>query len=469
MTIIDNRRNISAIFIIISDVCAIFVTILFNYELYDSTAAYGNIKINLLIYMFVFTMVFISICKNVFNHYFERSSEYDEAINIFYCIFFIGSLSMSFIYAFSLSSSPDKHIYFFFFLPLVVLLFRQIIRILLNSINLWMIPTVVISMEGEKEHVVAALLSQFNLGLNISNIIQIKIIDLEDNLFSEKLLESLTISCQKISNPEIVLALHDMPSQLINFIENYLLQNRIKYHIIPDIGIGSINSSHVSHFFKSELLILTPIIPLTKAINQIIKRLFDIIFSLIALMFLFPLLCVIFYLIKYTDAESHPIYSHLRYGKSGKTFYCYKFRTMHKDSEMLLNNYLSQNIDARNEWSKDHKLKNDPRITRLGKFLRKYSLDELPQLLNVLVGDMSIVGPRPITQVEVSKYGSNIYYYELIQPGLTGLWQISGRNLTTYGERIALDLWYIKNWSFFYDIAIIIRTVYVVLTVKGAY
>ena len=142
---------------------------------------------------------------------------------------------------------------------------------------------------------------------------------------------------------------------------------------------------------------------------------------------------------------------------------------MRPDADKVLNELLENDPVARSEWDKDFKLTNDPRITAVGHFLRRTSLDELPQLINVLKGEMSLVGPRPIVQAELARYGEQTALYLQVTPGITGLWQISGRNDTTYAERVALDAWYVQNWSLWYDIAILFKTVDVVINRRGAY
>jgi len=164
-----------------------------------------------------------------------------------------------------------------------------------------------------------------------------------------------------------------------------------------------------------------------------------------------------------------PIIIHQRVGRGGRFFNCLKFRTMVQNQEQVLQDYLAKNPDAAKEWNETHKLKNDPRITKVGRLLRKTSLDELPQLFNVLKGDMSIVGPRPIVAQEAEKYGSNFLHYASVKPGITGLWQVSGRNDLSYEKRVEIDSYYARNWSIIGDIAIMLKTIPAVLLQKGAY
>lgn len=162
-------------------------------------------------------------------------------------------------------------------------------------------------------------------------------------------------------------------------------------------------------------------------------------------------------------------YGQKRVGRDRNPFLAWKFRTMHPNAAELLEEYLNSDPELRAEWEKDHKLRNDPRVTPVGRFLRKTSLDELPQLWNILVGEMSLVGPRPVVEAEASKYGPEFGRYLSVPPGLTGLWQVSGRNWTTYEERINLDAFYVENWSLMFDLYILARTVKAVVSGHGAY
>lgn len=163
------------------------------------------------------------------------------------------------------------------------------------------------------------------------------------------------------------------------------------------------------------------------------------------------------------------IYAHPRIGKDGKVFKCLKFRSMIVNSDDVLRDYLKINMEARAEWGADQKLRKDPRITRIGAFLRKTSLDELPQLMNVLRGEMSLVGPRPIVKDEVVRYGEFIRHYYDATPGITGLWQVSGRNDLSYDERVQLDANYVRHWSLWRDVKILFMTVPALLNRSGAY
>jgi lipopolysaccharide/colanic/teichoic acid biosynthesis glycosyltransferase len=180
-----------------------------------------------------------------------------------------------------------------------------------------------------------------------------------------------------------------------------------------------------------------------------------------------PLLAVVTFMIWRRDGAP-VLFAHYRVGCDGKLFRCMKFRTMRRDAEQVLSDLLRDSPQARAEWASGQKLGNDPRITPVGRFLRSSSFDELPQLLNVLRGEMSLVGPRPITVAELTRYGMVRWHYLSVRPGMTGLWQVSGRNNTSYDERVALDKRYVEQRSFWFDVGILLRTVRVVVAREGA-
>lgn len=202
--------------------------------------------------------------------------------------------------------------------------------------------------------------------------------------------------------------------------------------------------------------------------TRVAKRGLDIIVAAFSIVFLSPLLLLVALAVYLLDG--YPIFiSHPRLGLGGRFFSCLKFRSMRLNPEAVLKRHLEAHPEARAEWEANHKLKNDPRITALGRVLRKTSIDELPQLLNILRGEMSLVGPRPIVAEEAIKYGHNIVDYLSVRPGLTGMWQVNGRSETTYSERVALDVAYARRRTFAQDITILFKTFSVVLTSKGSY
>lgn len=197
-------------------------------------------------------------------------------------------------------------------------------------------------------------------------------------------------------------------------------------------------------------------------------RVFDVTLILLALPFILFVFLIISIMIV-LDSRGGVIYKQTRIGKGGLKFKAYKFRTMVLDADQVLQRYLDDSPELKAEWLATHKLKRDPRVTRVGAILRKVSLDEMPQFWNILKGDMSLIGPRPIVEAEIEKYGGCFDLYKQARPGLTGLWQVSGRSDTSYMQRVELDEFYLLNRNFKLDIQILLKTVYVVLSRKGAY
>lgn len=203
-------------------------------------------------------------------------------------------------------------------------------------------------------------------------------------------------------------------------------------------------------------------------INGLLKRTMDILITLLLGLIFLPVFLLTAMLVR-LDSPGPIFYSQQRLGKNGRKIIIYKFRSMRCNADHLLMEYLRNCPSARFEWEKTQKLRCDPRLTRVGKWIREFSLDELPQLFNILKGDMSLVGPRPILLDQEELYGLEINIYLMVRPGLTGFWQVSGRNHTTFFQRTLYDAYYIRNWSVWLDIIILLRTVWVVLSRDGAY
>lgn len=245
------------------------------------------------------------------------------------------------------------------------------------------------------------------------------------------------------------------------------IQNSVEnISFIPNLIGTPMASVNPSILFTEKILMLNLKNNLANPYNRIFKRLFDIFLTIFGGILILPLIVLIIIAVA-IDNRGKVIFAHYRVGRGGKLFPCYKFQTMRPNFN--LQEYLEKNPAAKKEWDESFKLIDDPRVTKLGKFLRKYSLDELPQLFNVLKGDMSLVGPRPIVKEEKCKYGKFIREYLMVLPGITGMWQVSGRSNTTYEERVAMDTWYVRNWSVWIDILYLFKTVKAVISAKGAY
>ena len=254
------------------------------------------------------------------------------------------------------------------------------------------------------------------------------------------------------------------------------LQNlitRLQPHVrniafVPDLIGTPMADVEVNLLFSEKIPLLSLRNNLARASNRFIKRTFDLTATILGGIVISPILLLLFIVVG-IDNKGRIIFAHRRVGQYGEEFNCYKFQSMVPDAGKRLEEYLAANPEAKKEWEENFKLEHDPRVTKLGAFLRRTSLDELPQLWNVIMGDMSLVGPRPIVQAEVPKYGPYIREYYMVPPGITGMWQVSGRSDTTYEERVAMDTWYVRNWSVWIDLVFLFKTIKAVACGKGAY
>ena len=237
---------------------------------------------------------------------------------------------------------------------------------------------------------------------------------------------------------------------------------------VPDLIGLPLNGVVVENVYQERVPLMSLQNNLARPYNRLVKRIFDLVVTTIGTICISPILLLLAILVK-LDSPGPVFFAHKRIGKDGKEFPCLKFRSMCVDADAKLKEYLAANPEAKKEWDAEFKLKDDPRVTRMGRILRRTSLDELPQLFNVLRGEMSLVGPRPIVTAEIPKYGDYIHDFYMVHPGITGMWQVNGRSDTTYEERVQMDSWYVRNWSVWLDIMLLWKTVGVVLSHKGAY
>lgn len=248
-------------------------------------------------------------------------------------------------------------------------------------------------------------------------------------------------------------------------------------HLFDDEAVESHPAAAVSMPAQSALRPFVPVNPAYQPdrvtlnvswSDEVLKRIFDVVFALAMLILVLPLMIVLAVALQ-IDSPGSIWFTQRRIGRHGRMFHCIKFRTMHENAAQMLEDLLASDPAARAEWEANHKLQNDPRVSAFGSLVRKLSMDELPQLLNILRGEMSVVGPRPIVQEEVTKYGEFFRDYCAVKPGLTGLWQVSGRNDVSYDERVQLDCRYTREMSFKLDLQIVLKTVTAVTTARGSY
>lgn len=276
----------------------------------------------------------------------------------------------------------------------------------------------------------------------------------------ERYIKTADIHDVVVAKPELS---REALTKLINVIQ-HKAENTL---FIPDISGIAVSGTELRHFFKEQIMMIDIRNNLSQPLIYAAKRTLDYITGFVVLVFLFVPLLLIALIVKLTT-KGPAILKQERLGRNGRLFGCYKFRTMYHDAEERLKEILDRDPEAKKEWQEYWKLKNDPRVTPVGGFLRKTSLDELPQLLNIVKGEMSLVGPRPYLPREWPFIEEESPTIHALPPGITGLWQVSGRNETSNEYRIMLDSWYVKNWNLWLDIMIILKTVGVVLKREGA-
>jgi Undecaprenyl-phosphate galactose phosphotransferase WbaP len=370
-------------------------------------------------------------------------------------------------------------------LALLVLmpLSRSLSRRLLVAMQLWQRPTVIIGNGENALATLAALRSEPGMGFDVRLFMVTPPEDSTGSALISQPQPALAPVCEgirtvpwsdqpdqlkRLRNMHVVIALEANQRKTREALLRRLIQNSIMdVHVVPAMRGVPLHGMEASQFFSQEVLLIQLHTNLRNQAYQWFKRAFDVVVSMALLTLLFPLFVYLHFKI---TADGGPlIYGHTRVGRNGVPYQCLKFRTMVVNSAEVLADLLARDPAARAEWEKDFKLKNDPRVNRFGNFLRRSSIDELPQLWNVLRGDMSLVGPRPVVQAELERYQDDVAYYLMSRPGMTGLWQVSGRNDVDYGTRVYFDAWYVKNWSLWTDLVILIKTVAVVLKRAGAY
>lgn len=383
---------------------------------------------------------------------------------------FLGLGTLSFylrnVESFSRASFGLAWIFTIFFLPLN----RHAFRKLCASLGLWGEPAVLIGFGQLGSQILNVLLDHPELGLRPVAIIDgfassflpkapIPYYSLEGEINPDRISDLAGVKTAVLISSEIPARLHEkiVSGQWHEF--GHLI-------VIPDGQFGS--SVWVEAHDLGGMLGLEVRQKLFSVYEQTLKRAIDILLIVAASPFVALLFLVLAGLIR-IDSPGSILYRQERIGKGGKKFSIWKFRTMVENADEILAHYLQKHPELAEEWNTSHKLKNDPRVTTIGKFLRRFSLDEFPQIINVLQGDMSLVGPRPIVGAEIAYYRHSYLLYKRVKPGLTGLWQVSGRNDTSYDQRVRLDLYYVNNWSIWLDIFILAKTIKAVLVGKGAY
>lgn len=365
----------------------------------------------------------------------------------------------------------EAYIIALFILPLS----RYLGKTILAQVGIWKEPLIIMGTGKTGQIVAEALVNDKYLGYTIAGFItddnQRKKGSLKINGDKYPVLGRFSDAANILNSTgirRVVVAAPELPGQELVSLTNQLQPYTRSILVVPDLfGIPGI-SGEVDYFFDEQIIAFRTRNNLASGVNIVTKRMFDIVVGFILLILLLPILLIIALAIK-LDSPGPVGFSHKRVGRGGREFNCYKFRSMVANAQVVLAEILEKDPTLKEEWERDFKLKNDPRVTRVGKILRKTSLDELPQIFNVIKGEMSLVGPRPIVNDEIEKFGHYASDYFMVLPGMTGLWGVSGRSDIDYDERVRLEAWYVRNWSLWLDISLLFRTLGVVIGKKGAY
>ncbi|MCK9804842.1 undecaprenyl-phosphate galactose phosphotransferase WbaP [Klebsiella pneumoniae] len=404
------------------------------------------------------------------RHYFYRKTFWFELKEILRTLVIFAIIEIAVIAFTTWSFSRALWVITWIFILLLVPFSRILTKYLLNKLGYWQRDTWIFGSGNNAIYAYKAIISEQNLGLKI-----IGFIASEGGVRAGETINGIKVISNDIDwlrgedkKTQFIVAVESHQSEMRNsWLRNFMIQGFRYVSVIPTLRGMPLDSTDMSFIFSHEVMIFRVQQNLAKLSSRTLKRLFDIIASIAIIILLSP---VLLYISRQVKKDGGPaIYGHERIGKDGKPFKCLKFRSMVTNSKDVLNELLQNDPEAKREWDTTFKLKNDPRITKIGAVLRRTSLDELPQLFNVLKGEMSLVGPRPIITAELERYNEEVDYYLLSKPGMTGLWQVSGRSDVDYETRVYLDAWYVKNWSMWNDIAILFKTVGVVLKKDGAY
>ncbi len=417
-------------------------------------------------------LVFFLFSKKLYT---KRLPLWDEAKEIVEAVIYTTLFSFTVIYLKRMWNFPRSILIFYTLFGCILIPFtRYYFKLFLNKIGIFSKDILILGAGNAGKIVANTILNDREMGFRLKGFLDDKKVGYNIDIGKQtyKVLGKINDFRSIVKKKNIDTVIIAMPSlgidklaNITNYVQRYVKQ----LYIVPEMKGISTSNTELCHIFYEQIFLLQINNNLQLLRNRILKRLFDIFMAISLIPFIVPLVVVIGILIK-LDSKGPVFFPHKRIGKDGKKIKIYKFRTMYIDATNRLNKILEKDENTKKEWETFFKLKNDPRITKIGKFLRKTSLDELPQFFNVLKGEMSFVGPRPVVKYEIKKYYKEYSkFYFMVKPGITGLWQVSGRNNISYEKRVKLDAWYVLNWSLWLDIVILFKTIRVVVKGEGAY
>ena len=388
-------------------------------------------------------------------------------------------MAIAFIYILGLAQEISRFLVIMVWLLslLLIPIARYYSKKLLLKYNIWKCPVILIGDSSSAALLSGALSREKTMGYELIGLVDIGEVgmtgqinhDLEHKLPTIKSLSEAEKVIAETNVQDVIIAAPGLPSRELVELTNRFQALTNNVIIVPDLFGITLNGIDMAYLFEEQTILLQVKNRLKSPLNRLIKRLFDLFAGTVIFILSSPILLAAAIAIK-LNSKGSVFYIQERIGQGGSRFSVYKFRTMYNNADQIMENHLASNEEASREWEVFKKLRTfDPRVTKVGRFLRRFSLDELAQLINVLKGEMSLVGPRPYMPSEeylLGSYAKDIY---VTKPGLTGLWQVSGRNNLNFDSRISLDSWYVKNWSLWLDLVLLLKTLRVVIKTDGAY
>jgi Undecaprenyl-phosphate galactose phosphotransferase WbaP len=412
------------------------------------------------------------------NLYQKRLPFWTETETILKAVTLSVFLTIVWLYLAKVNDEISRTVIVLIWLTLLILLplFRYYGKLLLVYLNLWNKPVIICGSGLSADLIINAFKREKTIGYEIIGL-------LEDNYHSGNRTEQSTSAGVKVLGStddaeriikatgvkDVVVALSEMPTDQLVKLTNRLQQLTNNVLLVPGLFGLALNGIELNYFFEEQTLLLQIKNRLKSTSNRLFKNFFDLTVGLIFFTLSLPFFMIIALAIR-LESKGPVFYIAPRIGQGGELFKCYKFRSMRLNAKTILEKYLAENKTAMAEWQRYQKLTGyDPRVTKVGALLRRFSIDELPQLLNVLKGEMSLVGPRPYLPRERNLMAEWLEDITVAKPGITGLWQVSGRNNISFSGRLKLDSWYMKNWSPWLDLILLLRTIKVVIKANGAH
>ncbi len=430
----------------------------------------GTLHISWFSFWIVFPLLYL-IFINIEQLYSRRMQFWKLIEKLFYASIYAIVSIILFLYVGQIAASTSRlFIILFGIISFLFLIFsRYIVKKIFERFGVLQIPILIIGAGKTAEILAKCILDDVGMGYKVIGL-------LEDNNVEDGILKKFPVLggfadaesvIKKTGVQNLLIAAPGLEQvTLVKLID--AVQPLVKsVGVVPNLVGVPMSGVEIESLLNEKIMILYLKNNLVKPVNKLLKIFFEIILTVISIVIFSPVLCIIALLI-YLDSKGPIIYDGKRVGQGEKEFKCYKFRSMYVNGEEILANYLQNNNDKLQEWQIFHKLNDDPRVTLVGKFLRKTSLDELPQIFNVLMGHMSLVGPRPYLKNEIKEMGEAKNIILLAKPGITGYWQVNGRSDVSFEERVKMDCWYVKNWSLWIDLLIIFKTIKVVINKTGA-